>query len=55
MEEEGVVFKTGVDVGKDVKAQELLKEFDRVVLPAEPPIQEISRCREEMRETSILP
>lgn len=32
MEEEGVVFKTGVDVGKDVKAQELLKEFDRVVL-----------------------
>ncbi len=32
MEEEGVVFKTGVDVGKDVKARDLLKEFDRVVL-----------------------
>lgn len=32
MEEEGVVFKTCVDVGKDVKAADLLKEFDRVVL-----------------------
>lgn len=32
MEEEGVVFKTGVDVGQDVKASRLLKEFDRVVL-----------------------
>ena len=32
MEEEGVVFKTGVDVGKDIKAERLLKEYDRVVL-----------------------
>ncbi len=32
MEEEGVIFKTGVDVGKDIKASQLLKEFDRVVL-----------------------
>ncbi len=32
MEEEGVVFVTGVNVGKDVKAEKLLKEFDRVVL-----------------------
>lgn len=32
MEEEGVVFVTGVDVGKDVKAEELLRDFDRVVL-----------------------
>ena len=32
MEEEGVTFQTGVDVGKDVKAAQLLKEFDRVVL-----------------------
>ena len=32
MEEEGVVFVTGVDVGKDVKAEQLLREFDRVVL-----------------------
>ncbi len=32
MEEEGVVFITGTDVGKDVKAQELLKSYDRVVL-----------------------
>lgn len=32
MEEEGVKFVTGVDVGKDVKAAKLLAEFDRVVL-----------------------
>nr|WP_288977652.1 glutamate synthase subunit beta [uncultured Blautia sp.] len=32
MEEEGVVFKTGVDVGKDIKSAELQKEFDRIVL-----------------------
>ena len=32
MEEEGVVFRTGVDVGKDIKAQSLLQEFDRVIL-----------------------
>ena len=32
MEEEGVVFKTGVDAGKDIKASELQKEYDRVVL-----------------------
>lgn len=32
MEEEGVVFQTGCNVGKDVKAASLLKEYDRVVL-----------------------
>ena len=32
MEEEGVSFVTGIDVGKDKKAEEILKEFDRVVL-----------------------
>lgn len=32
MEEEGVVFRTGVDVGRDVKASKLLHDFDRVVL-----------------------
>ena len=32
MEEEGVTFITGVDVGKDMKADKLLREFDRVVL-----------------------
>ena len=32
MEEEGVTFLTGVDVGKDIKASQLLKEYDRVVL-----------------------
>ena len=32
MEEEGVVFETGVDVGKDITAEELKKQFDRIVL-----------------------
>lgn len=32
MEEEGVLFKTGVDVGKDVTAAELQKQFDRIIL-----------------------
>ncbi|MGN1013881.1 MAG: glutamate synthase subunit beta [Butyricicoccus sp.] len=32
MEAEGIVFKTNVDVGKDIKANKLLKQFDRVVL-----------------------
>ena len=32
MKEEGVEFKTGVNVGKDVKANELLKKYDKVVL-----------------------
>ena len=32
MEEEGVTFVTGCNIGKDRKASELLKEFDRVIL-----------------------
>lgn len=32
MEEEGVTFLTGMDVGRNVKAEELLKDYDRVVL-----------------------
>ena len=32
MEEEGVVFRTGIDVGKDIQASELLKEYDAIVL-----------------------
>lgn len=32
MEAEGVVFKTGVNVGKDMPAKTLLKEFDAVIL-----------------------
>lgn len=32
MEEEGVSFVTGVDVGRDFKAEQLLRDFDRVVL-----------------------
>lgn len=32
MEAEGVTFVTGVDVGKGVKAEQLLRDFDRVIL-----------------------
>ena len=32
MQEEGVTFLTGIDVGKDLKAEKLLKEYDAVVL-----------------------
>ncbi len=32
MKDEGVEFVTGVNVGKDVKASKLLKEYDRVIL-----------------------
>ena len=32
MEQEGVVFRTGVDVGKDISAEELRKQYDAVVL-----------------------
>jgi glutamate synthase (NADPH/NADH) small chain len=32
MEEEGVEFVTGVDVGRDLKADKILHEFDRVIL-----------------------
>ncbi len=32
MKQEGVTFVTGVDVGKDIKAAKLLKEYDRVIL-----------------------
>ena len=32
MEEEGVVFKTGVDVGRDITFEELLKDNDAVIL-----------------------
>lgn len=32
MKEEGVEFVTSVNVGKDVKAAKLLKDYDRVIL-----------------------
>lgn len=31
MKEEGITFVTGTNVGKDVKASKLLKEYDRVI------------------------
>lgn len=32
MEAEGIVFKTGVDVGRDISPEELKKQYDRIVL-----------------------
>lgn len=32
MEEEGVVFETNCNVGKDVKAADLMKKYDRIIL-----------------------
>ena len=32
MKEEGIEFITGVDVGKDIKAAELMKKYDRIIL-----------------------
>lgn len=32
MKEEGIVFKTGVNVGKDISFKELKEDFDRIVL-----------------------
>ena len=32
MKEEGIKFITGVNVGKDIKASVLLKQYDKVVL-----------------------
>ena len=32
MEESGIEFKYGVDVGKDIEPEKLLKEYDRVIL-----------------------
>ena len=32
MKAEGVVFKTNVNVGKDIAAEELIKQYDRVIL-----------------------
>lgn len=32
MKQEGVEFKTGVDIGKDIKASDLLKDYDRIIL-----------------------
>lgn len=54
MEEEGVTFVTNTNVGVDIRAEELLKKFDRIVLPAVLPIQEISKCREERQREFTL-
>ena len=32
LEEEGIVFQTGVEVGKDLKGEEILKDHDAMLL-----------------------
>ena len=54
MKAEGVEFVTGVNVGVDKKAAELLKEYDRVILACGAPIRETSRYREEKEKVSTL-
>lgn len=54
MEEEGITFKTNVDVGKDIKPKELLAEYDAVILACGAPIQETSRRRAERQKVSTL-
>lgn len=50
MEDEGVVFKCGCEVGKDITSQQLMADFDAVVLctgatkPRDLPIEEIGRA-----------
>lgn len=55
MEEEGITFRTGVDVGRDVKAHKILQDFDRVVLACGALIPEISRLPAGMPRGFILP
>lgn len=54
MEKEGVVFKTGVNVGVDVKAQDLKKQYDAVVLCCGYLIQETSKHQAERAKEFIL-
>lgn len=53
MEEEGVKFVTNVNVGKDIKAEELLKQFDRVILACGASIHETLKFRDGMQKESI--
>lgn len=54
MKQEGVTFLTGVDVGKDIKAAKLLKDYDRVILACGAKIRVISRLRAGMQRASAL-
>ena len=49
MEEEGVVFQTCTDVGKNISPETLKKEFDRIVLACGASTRETSRLRDEYR------
>ena len=54
MKEEGVEFVTSVNVGKDVKAAKLLKDYDRVILACGAKIRETSRHRDVMQRAFTL-
>lgn len=43
MKEEGIHFVTNANVGKDIKPEQLKKDYDAVVLACDHQIQEISK------------
>ncbi len=55
MEEEGIHFVTNANVGKDIKPEQLKKDYDAVVLSLwMHQIQEISKFRDEKQKEFIL-
>lgn len=54
MKEEGVEFVTSVNVGKDVKAAKLLKDYDRVILACGAKIRETLRHQDVMQRAFTL-
>ena len=55
MEEEGVTFETCSNVGKDIKASEILKDFDRVILACGASNPRISKFQAERLTAFTLP
>lgn len=54
MKAEGIEFVTNADIGKDVKADKLLKEFDRVLLCCGAANPRDIKAEEEMQRASTL-
>lgn len=55
MEAEGIIFKTGVNVGVDIKAEQLKKDFDRVILTCGASHPRDIKARAEKPAEFILP
>ena len=54
MKEEGIEFRTGCDVGKEIKPSEILKIMTGLYLHVVHPIQEISKYRGGMQKEFTL-